>query len=123
MLNGARQAYQFLHDVEDFHTSVSPPRGLLTLGASQRRIRNRWIARDVVCRWKDFTTKKVQRRALALSGIRNCLLKRTDEQLTTAILVFVVEFQPPQQQTFEANPHKESRPTTFKKIAGEFSTL
>ena len=109
MLNGARWAYRFPFDFEDFHTSVSPPRGLDSVGASQRRARNRRIARGVFWLWKDFTSKKIQRRALALSGIRNCLVKHTDEQLANTILAFVVEFQPPQQRVFETNPHKESR--------------
>ena len=109
--NGARWASDLAtpFDYEDSHSSVSPPRGLDSVGASQRRARNRRIARGIVWLWKDFTARKIQRRALALSSIKKHLGCCTDEQLANTILAFVVEFQPPQQRVFENNPHKESR--------------
>ena len=109
--NGARWASDLAapFDYEGSHSSVSPPRGLASVRDSQRRARNRRIARGIVWLWKDFTARKIQRRALALSGIKKHLGHYTDEQLANTILAFVVEFQPPQQRVFETNPHKESR--------------
>ena len=105
ILTGTRWASDLVapFDYEDSHSSVSP------LSNSFRTARNRRIARGVCWLWKDFTSRKIQRRALALSGIRKCLGNHTDEQLANTILAFVVEFQPPQQRVFETNPHKESR--------------
>ena len=105
ILTGARWASDLVapFDYEDSHSSVSP------LSNSFRTARNRRIARGVCWLWKDFTYRRIQRRALALSGIRKCLGNHTDEQLANTILAFVVEFQPAQQRVFETNPHKESR--------------
>ena len=105
ILTGTRWASDLVapFDYEDAHSSVSP------LSNSFRTARNRRIARGVCWLWKDFTYRRIQRRALALSGIRKCLGDHTDEQLANTILAFVVEFQPAQQRVFEINPHKESR--------------
>ena len=111
ILTGARWASDLVapFDYEDSHSSVSPPRGWDSVGSSFRTARNRRIARGVCWLWKDFTYRRIQRRALALSGIRKCLGDHMDEQLANTILAFVVEFQPAQQRVFEINPHKESR--------------
>ena len=69
------------------------------------------LARTVVSQWRVFTKRKILRRTLALSGIRNFLADNTDDCLARTILAFVVQFQVKhtRQHVFEDNPHKESR--------------
>ena len=69
------------------------------------------LARTVVFLWRLFTKRKILRRSLALSGIRNFLADNTDDCLARTILALVVQFQVKhtRRQAFEDNPHKESR--------------
>ena len=108
MPNGRRRPYRLPFALEGTPSSPSPDHTSDSEETSHHKTKFRRLARTVVSQWKDFTKRKLLRRTLALSGVRNFLANHTDDCLARTILAFVVQFHK-KQQVFENNPHKESR--------------
>ena len=109
MPNGRRRPYRLPFALEGTPSSPSPDHTSDSEETNHHKTKYRRLARTVISQWKDFTKRKLLRRTLALSGVRNFLANYTDDYLARTILAFVVQFQVKQQQVFENNPHKESR--------------
>ena len=111
MPNGRRRPYRLPFALEGTPSSPSPDHTSDSEETSHHKTKFRRLARTVVFLWRVFTKRKILRRTLALSGIRNFLAGNTDDCLARTILAFVVQFQVKhtRQHVFEDNPHKESR--------------